>query len=205
MRRPVPGAAVELYFASAANNLVTAAQTVEEIRHDNGIAGVVTRLSALERVSHQITSELVRLLLADRDSVPPDRADLYRVCSRIDYAIDHLESSARLIEASSLEVLPDPLLHLIRLCADTARRTAEAIALVRTPEMMPPYWLESSRLTSEAGRTVEVLYAHCFEMESNAESLALREVSAELEAAIRLFDTAAQTMRQVVERWTRSV
>ncbi|MFE3193790.1 DUF47 domain-containing protein [Nocardia sp. NPDC059240] len=203
LRGPRPGPAVELYFTSAANNLVAAARTLEEIRLEGADPRAVrVRLSAFERVSHQLTEQLVRLLVAEQFAVP-DRTELYRAGSRIDYAVDHLESVGRMIEIHCLTVFPDELLHLIRLAADAAWSTAQGIARVRSPEAMPPYWLDLHRISDEADQTLRKLYARHFGTDCPVGTAALRDVSTEIAEVAHLLDTSSRTMRGVVERWTR--
>ncbi|WP_433560357.1 hypothetical protein ACQP1O_21835 [Nocardia sp. CA-151230] len=202
-RRSRPGPAVELYFASAANNLAAAARTLEEIRL--GAAdphGVRVRLSAFERVSHQLTEQLVRLLVAERFDVP-DRTELYRVGSTLDYAVDHLESVGRMIEIHALDTFPDEVLTLVRLTADAVWSTAQGIALVRSPHVMPPYWQELHRISGEADRAVRARHAHDAGPACPTETSVLREVSTEIAGLIRLLAVSSHTMQGMVGRWTR--
>ncbi|GAB2514463.1 hypothetical protein GCM10027167_16260 [Nocardia heshunensis] len=204
MRGLRPGPAVDLYFTSAANNLVAAARTLEEIRLEGADPRAVRlRLSAFERVSHQLTEQLVRLLVAEQFAVP-DRAELYRVGSRLDYAVDHLESVGRMIEIHCLTVFPDELLHLIRLAADAAWSTAQGIARVRSPEVMPPYWLDLHRISDEADHTLRKLYARHLGTDCPAGTAALHDISTETADVVHLLDASARTMRGIVERWTRT-
>ncbi|MGW4246800.1 hypothetical protein [Nocardia sp. NPDC004722] len=178
-----------------------AVPTLEEIRLESADPRAVrVRLSAFERVSHQLTEQLVRLLVAERFAVP-DRTELYRVGSRIDYAVDHLESVGRLIEIHRLTAFPDELLHLIRLAADAAWCTAQGLTRVRSPEVMPPYWRDLQRLSQEADLTSRNLYARHFGTDCPADTAALREISTETADVTHLLDASARTMRGVVERW----
>ncbi|MFE3227820.1 hypothetical protein [Nocardia sp. NPDC059228] len=203
LRRPRPGPAIELYFASAANNLVAAARTLEEIRLDvPDPHGVRVRLSAFARVSHQLTEQLVCLLVAERYETP-DRTELYRVTSALDYAVDRLESVGRMIEIHGLTAFPDEVLVLIRRTADAAWATSQGLALVRSPRTMPAYWLELNRISGDTDRMLRALYTRCFGMDCPAEAAALRDVSTEIADVVRLLAISACTMQGVIDRWTQ--
>lgn len=201
MRRLRPGPAVELYFASAANNLAAAARTLEEVRLESVEPHAVrVRLSAFERVSHQLTEQLVRLLVAGQFEVP-DRTELYRVGSLIDYAVDRLESAGRMIEIHRLTLFPDDVLHLIRLCADAAWVTAQGLTLVRHPVALPPYWLELHRISDDADQALARLRARPVEERCPADAAALSDIGSELADLTRLLADSARTMRGVTDRW----
>ncbi|MGW4535152.1 hypothetical protein ACWEOI_29800 [Nocardia sp. NPDC004340] len=193
-----PGPAVELYFASAANNLAAAARTLEEILLDAADPHALrVRLSAFERVSRQLTEQLVRLLVAGQFAVP-DRTELYRVGSLIDYAVDRLESVGRMIEIHCLTVFPDEVLHLIRLGADAAWVTAQGLTLVRHPVALPPYWLELHRISENADHALTRLRARPDRATCPA---ALSDIGSELADLTHLLADSARTMRGVTDRW----
>lgn len=203
VRRLRPGPAVELYFVSAANNLAAAARTLEELRVEPADPPAVrVRLSAFERVSHQLTEQLVRLLVAGRFAVP-DRTELYRVGSMIDYAVDRLESVGRMIEIHRLTVFPDELLHLIRLGADAAWVTAQGLTLVRHPVALPPYWLELHRISDDADHALARLRAHPGDSVCPADAPTLSDIGSELADVAHLLADSARTMRSVTDRWHR--
>jgi uncharacterized protein len=205
-------------FSRSAQNLVRGAQLLSELALPGAdVQSVSERLVAVEHDSDHITHELYHKINSTFIT-PFDREDIYRLGSRLDDVMDHLEAVGSLVYLyglTKLPLLPREMHELIDVLNRQAAITAEAMERLRVgapgvkrPKGVPrtkaglsslkDYWVECNRLENEGDDAYRMLLVRMFSGEYDALTvLKMKEVADELEAACDAFEHVANTIETI--------
>jgi predicted phosphate transport protein (TIGR00153 family) len=198
--RPTEGAFYEL-FTRAAENLVRGTELLTELTLPGAdVQSVSERLVEVEHDSDQITHDLYHKINTSFIT-PFDREDIYRLGSRLDDVMDHLEAVGSLLYLyglTRLPALPREMHDLIVVLDNQAKVTTEAMPRLRTMKNLEDYWIETNRLENEGDRSYRMLLVRLFSGEYDALTvLKMKEVADELEAACDAFEHVANTVETI--------
>ena len=186
-------------FASSAANLVVGARLLEEMlgAAADGRSGIAERMRATEHAADEITHEILRTVNATFVT-PFDREDIYRLASRLDDIIDHMDAAADLVVLYAPRELPAELNHQVDILQRAAYLTAEAMRHLKSPRDMTEYWIEINRLENDADQSYRRLLATLFSGRYDAiEVLKLKDIVEELEDAADAFEHVANTVETI--------
>jgi predicted phosphate transport protein (TIGR00153 family) len=188
-------------FSQAAENLVKGTALLSElVLPDADVQSVSERLVELEHDSDAITHELYKRI--NKSFVTPfDREDIYRLGSRLDDVMDHLEAVGSLLYLyglTSMPALPRELHEMVDVLDRQAKVTTEAMPKLRTMRDLEGYLVECNRLENEGARVYRMLLVRLFSGEYDALTvLKLKEVVEELERACDSFERVANTVETI--------
>jgi predicted phosphate transport protein (TIGR00153 family) len=188
-------------FSQAAENLVKGTALLSElVLPDADVQSVSERLVELEHDSDAITHELYKRI--NKSFVTPfDREDIYRLGSRLDDVMDHLEAVGSLLYLyglTSMPALPRELHEMVDVLDRQAKVTTEAMPKLRTMRDLEGYLVECNRLENEGDRVYRMLLVRLFSGEYDALTvLKLKEVVEELERACDSFERVANTVETI--------
>jgi predicted phosphate transport protein (TIGR00153 family) len=164
------------------------------------VQSVSERLVEVEHDSDQITHDLYHKINTSFIT-PFDREDIYRLGSRLDDVMDHLEAVGSLLYLyglTRLPALPREMHDLIVVLDNQAKVTTEAMPRLRTMKNLEDYWIETNRLENEGDRSYRMLLVRLFSGEYDALTvLKMKEVADELEAACDAFEHVANTVETI--------
>jgi predicted phosphate transport protein (TIGR00153 family) len=189
------------YFSRAAQNLVVGTALLSElVLPDADVQSVSERLVEMEHDSDAITHELYNKI--NSSSVTPfDREDIYRLGSRLDDVMDHLEAVGSLVYLyglTKMPALPREMHELVDVLDRQAKLTADAMPLLRSMTGLREYWVECNRLENEGDRAYRMLLVRLFSGEYDALTvLKMKEVVDELERACDAFERVANTVETI--------
>src|SRR6266498_3179953 len=188
-------------FSQAAENLVKGTALLSElVLPDADVQSVSERLVELEHDSDAITHELYKRI--NKSFVTPfDREDIYRLGSRLDDVMDHLEAVGSLLYLyglTSMPALPREMHQMVNVLDQQARLTVEGMDRLRTMRDLKEYWVRCNELENEGDRAYRMLLVRLFSGEYDALSvLKMKEVADELEAACDAFEHVAHTVETI--------
>jgi predicted phosphate transport protein (TIGR00153 family) len=189
------------YFSRAAQNLVVGTALLSElVLPEADVQSVSERLVEVEHDSDAITHELYNKINSTFIT-PFDREDIYRLGSRLDDVMDHLEAVGSLVYLyglTKMPAFPREMHELIDVLDRQARLTVEAMPLLRTMTGLQEYWVECNRLENEGDRAYRMLLVRLFSGEYDALTvLKMKEVVDELEHACDAFERVANTVETI--------
>jgi predicted phosphate transport protein (TIGR00153 family) len=160
-------------------------------------AELAARMHALENAADDATHAIIEHL--DRSFVTPfDREDIYRLASRLDDVVDHVDAAVDLATLYRVGELPDGVAAQTDLLCRAARLTAEAMPRLTDPQQLTAYWVEVNQLENEADQVYRRLLSELFNGERDAlEVMKLKEVVDELEAAADAFEHVANAVHSI--------
>jgi predicted phosphate transport protein (TIGR00153 family) len=160
-------------------------------------AELAARMHALENAGDDATHAIIEHL--DRSFVTPfDREDIYRLASRLDDVVDHMDAAVDLATLYRVGELPDGVAVQADLLCRAARLTAEAMPRLAEPQELTAYWVEVNQLENEADQVYRRLLSELFNGEREAlEVMKLKEVVDELEAAADAFEHVANAVHSI--------
>ncbi|MGW4214696.1 DUF47 domain-containing protein [Lentzea sp. NPDC004789] len=160
-------------------------------------AELAARMHALENAGDDATHAIIEHL--DRSFVTPfDREDIYRLASRLDDVVDHMDAAVDLATLYRVGELPDGVGVQADLLCRAARLTAEAMPRLAEPQELTAFWVEVNQLENEADQVYRRLLSELFNGERNAlEVMKLKEVVDELEAAADAFEHVANAVHSI--------
>jgi uncharacterized protein len=189
------------FFTRAAENLVKGTALLSElVLPDADVQSVSERLVEVEHDSDAITHELYRKLNSSFIT-PFDREDIYRLGSRLDDVMDHLEAVGSLLYLyglTKMPALPREMHEMVDVLDRQAKVTVEAMPRLRTMRDLADYFVECNRLENEGDRVYRMLLVRLFSGEYDALTvLKLKEVVDELERACDAFERVANTAETI--------
>ncbi|MCW2726533.1 MAG: hypothetical protein JWN35_3454 [Frankiales bacterium] len=186
------------HFAAAAQNLVTGAELLAEgLKPGADRAAVAARLRDIEHASDEITHTVMRALNSTFVT-PFDREDIYRLASRLDDVMDHMEAAADLVVLYDIGELPEETHRVIDVLVRAAVVTADAMPGLREMKGLEAYWIEVNRLENEADQIYRRTVAKLFSGKYDAlTALKLKDLADELEAAADAFEDVADTIETI--------
>jgi predicted phosphate transport protein (TIGR00153 family) len=198
--RPSDNAFYE-YFSRAAANLVRGTELLSKLSVPGvNMQSVSEQLVEVEHDSDAITHELYNKINTTFIT-PFDREDIYRLGSRLDDVMDHLEAVGSLLYLyglTKLPALPREMHDLVGVLDQQAKVTADAMPRLRTMKNIKDYWVECNRLENEGDRAYRMLLVRLFSGEYDALTvLKMKEVADELEAACDAFEHVANTVETI--------
>lgn len=160
-------------------------------------AGLAARMHELERAGDEATHAIIEHL--DRSFVTPfDREDIYRLASRLDDVVDHMDAAVDLATLYRVGELPRGVETQVDLLCRAARLTAEAMPRLVEPQNLTSYWVEVNELENEADQVYRRLLSELFDGQRDAlEVMKLKDVVEELEAAADAFEHVADAVHSI--------
>lgn len=190
------------YFKDGANNADQACGVLAELAESNrDTESVSSRLVEIEHANDELIHELYNKVNSSFIT-PFDRDDMYRLGSRLDDIVDHLEAAGTLVHL--YHVFPDvqppqELLGQLQVLAKLGPLTAGAFERLAARKQLREYWVEANRLENEADRLYRMLVVHLFDGGYDAMTvLKLKEIADELEDAADSFELVANTVEAMV-------
>jgi uncharacterized protein len=189
------------FFTRAAENLVKGTALLSElVLPDADVQSVSERLVEVEHDSDAITHELYKKLNSSFIT-PFDREDIYRLGSRLDDVMDHLEAVGSLLYLyglTKMPALPREMHEMVDVLDRQAKVTVEAMPRLRAMRDLEDYFVECNRLENEGDRVYRMLLVRLFSGEYDALTvLKLKEVVDELERACDAFERVANTVETI--------
>ncbi len=189
------------YFRRAADNLVKGTALLSElVLPDADVQSVSERLVEVEHDSDAITHELYQKINSSFIT-PFDREDIYRLGSRLDDVMDHLEAVGSLLYLyglTKMPALPREMHEMVDVLDRQAKVTTDAMSNLSTMRDLAAYLVECNRLENEGDRVYRMLLVRLFSGEYDALTvLKLKEVVDELERACDAFERVANTVETI--------
>lgn len=190
------------FFTRAARNLDRGATVLAELcGPDPDPVSISERMVAIEHDNDELTHTLYNTLNASFIT-PFDREDMYRLGSRLDDVIDHMEAAATLIHLYELKRAdnpPEEMYSQIRVLAELGTLTHQAFDIFAAKGDLQPYWVEANRLENEGDRLYRLLLVRLFGGDYDALTvLKFKEVGDELEQAADAFEQVANTIEAIM-------
>jgi uncharacterized protein len=185
-------------FAEAGRNVAEAADLLAGLVDPNADRETVAKdLREREHAGDTLTHRILRQL--NTSFVTPfDREDIYRLASALDDVVDAMEAAADFTVLAGIGTLPLLMGDQISLLRRSAAETASAMARLRTPQDLEPYWIEVNRLENEADRVYRKLLSKLFSGDYKALDIAkLREVADQLEEAADALEHVAHAVETI--------
>jgi uncharacterized protein len=185
-------------FADSANNLVTAARLLVELISDGADReSIAEKMRACEHAGDEATHAIMRRL-NESFVTPFDREDIYRLASRLDDVMDHMEEASDLVVLYKIDQLPKDIVRQVEVLERAAELTAEAMPRLRSMKDLTEYWIEINRLENQGDQVYRKLLAHLFGGDYDALTvLKLKEVIDSLEEAADAFEHVANTIETI--------
>ena len=186
-------------FAEAAGNLVTGANLLDELVRAtlNERPGIAERMREAEHAADEVTHAILRTVNSTFVT-PFDREDIYRLASRVDDVMDHMDAAADLVVLYRPAELPDGVRTQVDVLQRAAYLTAEAMRQLKSPQDLAEYWIEVNRLENEADQAYRRILATLFSgMYEAVELLKIKDIVEELEAAADAFEHVANTVETI--------
>jgi predicted phosphate transport protein (TIGR00153 family) len=200
-------------FSRAADNLLEGTSLLSElVLPDADVQSISERLVEVEHDSDALTHDLYRKINSSF-LTPFDREDIYRLGSRLDDVMDHLEAVGSLLYLyglTKIPVLPREVHEMVNVLDRQAKVTVEAMPRLRQMKDLGDYFVECNRLENEGDRVYRMLLVRLFSGEYDALTvLKLKEVVEELERACDSFERVANTVETIAVKesrppWARS-
>ena len=197
-RKPTGAKFFELFTEIGANIGSSVELLREFVRAPAGQrAELAARMHALENAGDDATHAIIEHL--DRSFVTPfDREDIYRLASRLDDVVDHMDAAVDLATLYRVGELPDGVAVQVDLLCRAAQLTAEAMPRLAGPQELTAFWVEVNQLENEADKVYRRLLSELFNGERDAlEVMKLKEVVDELEAAADAFEHVADAVHSI--------
>lgn len=158
---------------------------------------LAARMHELEHVGDDATHAIIEHL--DRSFVTPfDREDIYRLASRLDDVVDHMDAAVDLATLYRVTELPTGVEAQVDLLCRAASLTAEAMPRLAEPQELTAYWVEVNELENEADQVYRRLLSELFTGQRDAlEVIKLKDVAGELEAAADAFEHVADAVHSI--------
>ncbi|HUQ58576.1 DUF47 domain-containing protein [Lentzea sp.] len=160
-------------------------------------AELAERMHALENTGDDATHAIIGHL--DRSFVTPfDREDIYRLASRLDDVVDHMDAAVDLATLYRVGELPDGVSAQVELLCRAAQLTADAMPRLTEPQELTAFWVEVNQLENEADQVYRRLLSELFNGTRDAlEVMKLKDVVDELEAAADAFEHVADAVHSI--------
>ena len=155
------------------------------------------RMHALENTGDDATHAIIGHL--DRSFVTPfDREDIYRLASRLDDVVDHMDAAVDLATLYRVGELPDGVSAQVDLLCRAAQLTADAMPRLTEPQELTAFWVEVNQLENEADQVYRRLLSRLFSGTYEALTvLKLKQVADDLEDAADAFEHVANVVETI--------
>jgi predicted phosphate transport protein (TIGR00153 family) len=186
------------HFTAAGANLVAGATLLQE-----GLAigadrpAMAKRMRDIEHANDEVTHTVMRQL--NQTFVTPfDREDIYRLASKLDDVLDHMEAAADLVVLYDIEDLPEETQSVVDVLVRASKVTADALPGLRGMQGLEEYWIEVNRLENEADQLYRRTVARLFSGQYDAlTAMKLKDLADELEAAADALEDVADTVETI--------
>jgi predicted phosphate transport protein (TIGR00153 family) len=155
------------------------------------------KMRDVEHANDEVTHTVMRQL--NQTFVTPfDREDIYRLASKLDDVMDHMEAAADLVVLYDIGELPEETQRVTDVLLRAAIVTAAAMPGLREMKGLEAYWIEVNRLENEADQIYRRTVASLFSGKYDAlTALKLKDLADELEAAADAFEDVADTVETI--------
>lgn len=156
------------------------------------------RVLDIEHEGDELTHEVMRRL--NTTFVTPfDREDIYRLASRLDDVLDHIEATAEFLQLHKIKEPLPQMISLSETLLQAAEKTAAAMPGLRKMKNMEEYWVEINRLENEGDRFYRRTIAELFSGDYRAiDVLKWKDLIEEIESAIDRLEDVANTIESIV-------
>ena len=157
----------------------------------------VGRVLDLEHQGDELTHEIIKRL--NTTFVTPfDREDIHHLGSSLDDVLDHMEAAAEYLQLHKIEQPLPQMISLAQTLNEAAKKTHEAMPLLRKMKDLDAYWIEINRLENEGDRAFRRTVAELFSGDYKAmDVLKYKEICEEIEAAIDRLEDVANTVESI--------
>jgi predicted phosphate transport protein (TIGR00153 family) len=186
------------HFTAAGGNLVAGARLLQE-----GLAvgadrpAMAKRMRDIEHANDEVTHTVMRQL--NQTFITPfDREDIYRLASKLDDVLDHMEAAADLVVLYDIGELPEETQRVVDVLVRAAQVTCDALPGLRGMKDLEEYWIEVNRLENEADQLYRRTVARLFSGQYDAlTAMKLKDLADELEAAADALEDVADTVETI--------
>jgi predicted phosphate transport protein (TIGR00153 family) len=186
------------HFTAAGANLVAGARLLQE-----GLAvgadrpAMAKRMRDIEHANDEVTHTVMRQL--NQTFITPfDREDIYRLASKLDDVLDHMEAAADLVVLYDIEDLPEETQSVVDVLVRASQVTCDALPGLRGMKDLEAYWIEVNRLENEADQLYRRTVARLFSGQYDAlTAMKLKDLADELEAAADALEDVADTVETI--------
>ncbi|SDX95812.1 hypothetical protein SAMN05421504_10439 [Amycolatopsis xylanica] len=169
------------YVAAPPERHQELAQRMHDVEHD------------ADQITHTIFEELNRSFIT-----PFDREDIYRLAGRLDDVVDYIDAAVDLATLYQLGDLPEGVHAQVRLLAQCAELTVEAMPKLAKPGTLHDYWVQVNELENQADQVYRRLLSWLFSGELDTLTvLKLKEVVDQLESAADAFEHVADVIHTI--------
>ena len=186
-------------FSDAATHLVVGAGLLSELLAADpaGRPAIAERMRDAEHEADETTHRIMQTVNSTFIT-PFDREDIYALASQLDDVMDAMDAAVDMIVLYNIEDLPPEFSDQVRVLAQAAELTAEAMPRLRTMRNLADYWIEINRLENEADRTHRRFLALLFSGDYEAMTvMKLKDVAEALEEAADGFEKVAHTIETI--------
>jgi predicted phosphate transport protein (TIGR00153 family) len=198
-RRKPRGSVFFDLFSTAGDNISTSVELLRDFvtapleRRD----ALAVRMHEAENAGDDATHAIIEQL--DRSFITPfDREDLYRLASRLDDVVDHMDAAVSLANLYAIPEFPDGVRQQVDLLCQAARLTADAMPELAAPHGLTAYWVAINELENEADQVhrqlLSLLFSGGYEP---LEVMKLKDVVEELESAADAFEHVADVVHTI--------
>jgi uncharacterized protein len=198
-RRKPRGSVFFELFSAAGDNIATSVELLREFvtappeRRD----ALAVRMHEAEHAGDDATHAIIEQV--DRSFTTPfDREDLYRLASRLDDVVDHMDAAVALANLYAIGEFPAGVLAQVDLLGKAAALTADAMPKLVAPTGLTAFWVEINELENEADQVhrelLSLLFGGAYEP---LEVMKLRDVVEELESAADAFEDVADVVHTI--------
>lgn len=175
-----------------------AAELLDLLRDYTDLDRKTGRILDTEHEGDELTHEVMRRL--NTTFVTPfDREDIYRLASRLDDVLDHIEAAAEFLQLHKIESPLPQMISLSQTLHSAAEKTAVAMPRLRKMKQMEEYWVEINRLENEGDRFYRRTIAELFSGDYKAmDVLKWKDIIEEIEQAIDRLEDVANTVESIV-------
>ncbi|MGH2748488.1 MAG: DUF47 domain-containing protein [Actinomycetota bacterium] len=175
-----------------------AAQLLDLLKDYSDLDRKTGRILDTEHEGDELTHEVMRRL--NTTFVTPfDREDIYRLASRLDDVLDHVEATAEFLQLHKIERPLPQMVALTETLHTAAEKTAAAMPGLRKMKHMEEYWVEINRLENEGDRFYRRTIAELFSGDYKAmDVLKWKDIIEEIEQAIDKLEDVANTVESIV-------
>lgn len=196
--RPVDGTFFDA-LTDLAQQLQAGADMLAEVLDDQSDkADIAGRLSDAESAADTITHSIIKQV--NQTFVTPiDREDIYALATQLDAVMNRMDEAADLIMLYGVESLPKEFAKQVSVLQRCAELTVQAMPRLASRKELSDYWTEVKRLESSGDKQYRRILAKLFDGRYEPlEVLKLKDIIEAMEAAIDGFETAANTIEQIV-------
>jgi hypothetical protein len=186
------------HFTAAGANLVAGARLLQD-----GLApgadrpAMAKQMRDIEHANDEVTHTVMRQLNSTFVT-PFDREDIYRLASKLDDVLDHMEAAADLVVLYDIGELPEETQRVVDVLVRATQVTADALPGLRKMKDLAEYWIEVNRLENEADQLYRRTVARLFSGQYDAlTAMKLKDLADELEAAADALEDVADTVETI--------